>query len=290
MAVAVERPLVAIGEVDEISESTPNVIGLTLDQAVEVFLDAGYEADSIVESAVPAGGTAGLVVGQEPKPRIQSTGRVVLHISESTTTPDLVGLTTEEAKEGLRAFGTRAVVESDYDPTVSEGQVLATEPTAGAHLPDEVTLTVSEAPSAVFLRSLRAGESEECRTDSVSINDQTWEESYVCQASTDGAYLTFAVNADIARITAHLAQSVRNTDDIPITAQVLADGQVVEEIVLQKGTAAKFDANVLGSSSVTIRFTRPELEGSVSARVLVGNPTFVGSRPAVDTLEETTGR
>ena len=289
VAVAVNRPVLAIGEDSEVAETTPNVIGLSLDQATAVFLDAGYPAEAILESSTPAGGQAGLVVGQIPEPRSAPTGRVVLYVSQTTSTPNLVGLSLEEARERLREFGARVVVARDYDPNVPEGQVVASSPRQGTTLPEEVELTISEAPSAVFLRSLRAAESDDCRTNRVTIGDNTRDESYTCEASADGAFMTFTVTPGIARLTAELAQGDRNTDDVPITAIVLADGEIVQEIRVDKGSTIELDASVLGSRSATIRFVH-QSTGSISARMLVGNPTLVGSREAVDAVVASTGR
>ena len=289
VAVAINRPYVAIGHDDKIAEIVPNVIGLSADQATAVFLDAGYPAETILQSLTPAGGPPNLVVGQTPRPRAASTGRVVLHVSQTTTTPDLVGLSLDDAKERLRDLGARAVVARDYDPNVPEGQVLSTSPAQGMTLPQEVELVVSEAPSAVFLRSLRATESDNCRAREVTIEDNTFDESYNCDASSEEAFITFTVNPGIARLRAELAQSIHNSDNVPITAIVSADGENVHEVRIDKGNPIELDANVLGATSVTIQFIQ-QSSGSVTAQVLVANPTLIGSREAVDAVVASTGR
>ncbi|MEM9464053.1 MAG: PASTA domain-containing protein [Actinomycetota bacterium] len=289
IAVSVDRPIIVQTEANDDLASTPNVIGLRVDQARQVLVDAGFAAEQIVEQATPAGGESGIAIGQDPAPRTPRPEVVTLFVSEVTATPDLVGSTLDDARAALQQLGVRVTVERRYDPAVREGAILATAPPAGEALPAEVQVTVSSAPSAVFTAALRETERDGCSNRTVSLGDVSYSFGIQCSASPDGALVEYALTDGVTTFEATIGPSIQN-DAVPITFEIQADGVTVFAATLGLGDVQDVAVPVLGAQRLRIVMTRPETEDRVTATALLGDPRLLGSRGAIDTLENETGR
>ena len=79
--------------------------------------------------------------------------------SEVTTMPDLVGLTTDQAKAKLPSNVKVDVVKANAPHGEKEGTVLSTDPAAGEKISDKVTLTVVGSMKTVYLTELNSSSS-----------------------------------------------------------------------------------------------------------------------------------
>ncbi len=294
VSVAVNRPVVASGDATTEATSTPNVLGLTVDQAQQVLLDAGYAPDGIIVSRVAAGGDEGLVLAQEPRPGADVSGQLTVFVSEATTVPPLVGMGLDDARDVLAELGVRATVERVYEAAAAEGAVLAVEPAEGTTLPAEVTLVVSEAPSAVFLTDLSSTDSDSCSRGSVTVDVETFPFSLTCtvpetDAQGSSANVEYAINSGIAAFEATVGHQ-SSSDVVDATVMVLIDGEVVHEVVVGAGQPQFISVPTLGAETVEIRWTRPAFEERLRVRTFIGDAKFIGSREAVDALVAATGR
>ncbi len=290
VAVVIDRPVVDAAKAADVNSTTPNVIGLDEPQAIQVFLDAGYPLDAVRTQAVAAGGESDIVVAQEPSPGSPPDGLITLFVSQQTTTPDLAGLTLDQARTRLNELGVRSLLDRIYDPLIPEGQVVASTPSPGEPLPAEVTLTISEAPSGVYLNDLRPIEDSDCRSRPTALGANDYDAGITCSMSRDTQILIHSLNGEIARFRADVGLTLDADTDIPVTLQVIGDGQVLDERFITTNEPTTIDVSLLGVAQLELRMTRPETEERVSWSFAFGNPTLLGSSAAIDALVTATGR
>ena len=92
---------------------------------------------------------------------------------EVTTMPDLVGMTTEQARAELPGVKV-TVVKSAAPSGEKEGTVLSTDPAAGEKIPDAVTLTVAGSVKTIYLADLDSTSSA-FSNDVVDMNGVTYD-------------------------------------------------------------------------------------------------------------------
>ena len=93
---------------------------------------------------------------------------------EVTTMPDLVGMTTEQARAELPGVKV-TVVKSAAPSGEKEGTVLSTDPAAGEKIPDAVTLTVAGSVKTIYLADLDSTSSA-FSNDVVDMNGVTYDQ------------------------------------------------------------------------------------------------------------------
>ena len=92
---------------------------------------------------------------------------------EVTTMPDLVGMTTEQARAELPGVKV-TVVKANAPSGEKEGTVLSTDPAAGEKIPDAVTLTVAGSVKTIYLADLDSTSSA-FSNDVVDMNGVTYD-------------------------------------------------------------------------------------------------------------------
>ncbi len=131
----------------------PNVVGQTYDAAAAQLQKAGFVAMR-GEQRFTAGAASGQVLGQNPLPdAVQPRGaKVVLDVSQgqrTTTVPQIVGMTREQAELALQNAGLEPGDVVQRESPSPRGQVLSSTPAGGqrAPLPSEISFVVSSGPS-----------------------------------------------------------------------------------------------------------------------------------------------
>jgi eukaryotic-like serine/threonine-protein kinase len=124
----------------------PDVAGLTPSQARQKLKDAGFE--KVKESSSPSTPEQkGRVLATNP-PANQTAGiiyEVTLVVGsgpENTTVPDCSGQSVDVCKQILTASGFTSTVVIDVDNTAPAGQVVGTEPPAGASVPKDTPIQI----------------------------------------------------------------------------------------------------------------------------------------------------
>jgi serine/threonine-protein kinase len=130
----------------------PNVVGQPYDAAAAQLQKLGFKTQK-GEERFTAGAAAGQVLGQNPLPdAVMPAGtRVVLDVSQgqrSTTVPQLVGMTRQQAELALQNAGLESGDVTDRESPSPRGQVLSSSPGAGQKtpLPSEISFVVSSGP------------------------------------------------------------------------------------------------------------------------------------------------
>lgn len=137
----------------------PDARGRTLDQALELFAEAGLELGDLEEMQHPEA-DSGTVVGQAPLPgqlaRPGATTRLMVSLGpERRSVPEVEGLRADRAGDILRSAGLVVQVDSAQD-TRPRGRVVSISPAPGTEiaLPHTVRITVSLGPPTVTMPSL----------------------------------------------------------------------------------------------------------------------------------------
>jgi len=131
----------------------PNVVGQTYEAAAAQLQKLGFVAQR-GEQRFTAGAASGQVLGQTPLPdAMEPRGtRVVLDLSQgqrTTTVPQIVGMTRQQAELALQNVGLETGDVTQHASPTPRGQVISSAPAAGqrAPLPSEVSFVVSSGPA-----------------------------------------------------------------------------------------------------------------------------------------------
>ncbi|HEV7705568.1 MAG TPA: PASTA domain-containing protein [Gemmatimonadaceae bacterium] len=131
----------------------PNVVGQTYEAAAAQLQKLGFNAQR-GEQRFTAGAASGQVLGQNPLPdAVMPAGtKVVLDVSQgqrTTTVPQIVGMTRQQAELALQSAGLDAGDVVEHESPSPRGQVLSSAPAAGQKTPQpsEVSFVVSGGPS-----------------------------------------------------------------------------------------------------------------------------------------------
>ncbi len=146
--------------------STPNVVGQTLDSAVQILESKGLVRGKITERYTGKD-DAGTVLDQEPQAAILLTkgSKVDLTVSKGIqyiAVPQLVGLSEPDAITALKQAGLKWAGSTRQNSAAAPGQVLGSSPPQGAQVPagSAVTLLVSngqvQVPNVVGLDETQA--------------------------------------------------------------------------------------------------------------------------------------
>lgn len=125
----------------------PEVVGLPRDEAVELFKEEGLENVEYETEFSDAAKGSVLSVDPEAGEKVKASTHIVVKIATPYTVPNVVGKTSDEAQATLSDASFVPNVVQVYDESVKEGQVVSTDPEAGAELPSGSTVTVNVAKS-----------------------------------------------------------------------------------------------------------------------------------------------
>lgn len=134
--------------------AVPSVVGLTEDDARDALQRAGLVADIQPEDSEDI--AEGEVISQDPKADTPLTpgSSVILKVSSGppdVAVPEVAGFTITKASNTLGQEGLEVSTKEEASDTVPSGQVIRTDPPAGAEVAkgETVTLIVSSGPSTV---------------------------------------------------------------------------------------------------------------------------------------------
>jgi beta-lactam-binding protein with PASTA domain len=135
----------------------PNVVGQPFEAASAQLQKLGFKPQR-GDVRFTAGTASGQVLGQNPLPDavMPSGTKVVLDVSQgqrTTTVPQIVGMTRQQAELALQNAGLDAGDVTQHESPSPRGQVLSSSPAAGEKtpLPSEVSFVVSSGPSQLAI-------------------------------------------------------------------------------------------------------------------------------------------
>lgn len=281
LTIEVDRPVAEANSGQDIADGAPNVIGLDTDAARQVMFDAGLTADDVEVVDVPAAGSPGVIVRQEPNPGSPVDGAVVLGVSVAADMPNLIGQSEAEARSALDELGARVVIEAVYRDGAEEGAVLSTRPAAGVTVPLDVTVQVAAPPSSVYLATLEAVDSD-CYEDDVEIDGEALPSSLMCDLGDEASGSDYALNRQISRLQATVGQSDVTDQGHRVRFLVIADGLTLFDRTLPLGEGVPVDLDLVGVLRVQLRAVRvgggdccPDVTAGFGSARLVGGPDAI---------------
>jgi serine/threonine-protein kinase len=163
----------------------PNVVGLSVAEAVARLKDAGLEANPVDVFSDKQDGT---VIAQDPKAeaRVAEDTRVRINVSQGAkpiAVPNVVSQSFEDAQETLQAAGF-VVRRSDQNSNIAPNTVIETRPSAGTEMQRGATVTVivSKGPEDVAVPDVVGLDEESARLEiegaglTVSVSDDPTED------------------------------------------------------------------------------------------------------------------
>lgn len=266
----------------------PHVLGLHVGTARAAISSAGFTQVTVVTERVTAAGPKDFVVRQDPAPYTRlplSLDTVRVTLSDPVKMPDLVGKSAEDAK---RAVTDLLGVPQFVRVTTADqpaGVVLGTEPTAGADMPVNVTVSVSDGGESLSLLGLNAVGSSRCdEARDQSINGQLQAQALVCSPGTAErpAYVEYA----IGRHATYLDATLGMLDTGPVgagTIRVFGDGKVLATQDVRFGTAQPLHVTIRNVLRLRIEVSGPA--ASQQPRLVLGGVRLVGNPDQLDQLE-----
>lgn len=266
----------------------PHVLGLDVATARAVIASAGFTQATVVTESVPASGPKDFVVRQDPAPYARlplSTDRVTMTLSEPVTMPNLVGKSAEDAKRAVTdLFGVPQLVRVTTADQPA-GVVLSTEPAAGAAMPVNVTVNVSDGGDSLSLLALNAVGSSRCdKAKDLSINGQQQTQALACWPGTADkpAYTEYA----IGRHATFLDATVGMLDTAAVgtgTIRILGDGKVLATQEVRFGTAEPLHVTIRNVLRLRIEVSGPT--SNTQPKVVLGGVRLVGNPDQLDQIE-----
>ena len=205
---------------------------------------------------------------------------------EVTTMPDLVGMTTEQARAELPGVKV-TVVKSAAPSGEKEGTVLSTDPAAGEKIPDAVTLTVAGSVKTIYLADLDSTSSA-FSNDVVDMNGVTYDHgmrvsfSYYNSSQTNEWILGRHFNT--------LSGTIGITDDSSQSGAAFAvdfyvDQELVQSETLRVGEFKDISLDVQDGLRLKIVITRTDKKNG-SATVGFGDFQLQGDSDKVPDLDD----
>lgn len=265
----------------------PDVRGLTLVDAKQALADLDLDPSAVTTTEIEWAGAPGLVIAQDPVVGEVFSGTLTLTLSKQASVPDVIGKSRADAVDALRALGTEPAVVEEFDARAPAGSVLRVDPGVGSALPNEVTLTVAEAGSSLYLSVLaEASTSSEnatsCYSGEVSLNGTAYTDALACSTRSEGeeavASWVLGRHADLFTATA----GVSDSDDPEATGvvRVLADGAEVARVSVSYGSPVEIKADVSGALRLDLIVSSP-----TGSDIHLGEALLRGTDSQIDALE-----
>jgi NPCBM/NEW2 domain/PASTA domain len=283
--VDVSRPVLVLDEAVQRAGTMPNIVGLSRDQARQVMIDAGFGIDGVTEVGAPYAGAADQVIGQEPRAGAPIGDAVTLTVSQATAVPAMIGSAVNDARDVLVPLGVRVTVEPKYVAGQPEGIVLGSTPPAGEALGTELTLTVAQAASSVFLGELRPV-SNACSQSEITINATVHPNALVCSPSNDDIESSeYVLNRRVELFEASIGIDDRSATTVPVAFRVYVDDVLAFEASMSYGSAQEIAVPVSGALRVRLDVVRAgELDSCCDTQAGWGSARLSGGQSAVDAL------
>lgn len=265
----------------------PDVVGLTVNEAMEALVDSGIPPSIVIEVETEWIDEPGRVVTQRPVQGQLDPGGVFLGVSVAATVPEVIGLPVEQALPRLQSIGIVPVTERRYEPGVDAGTVLETRPAAGATATGNLTVISAAAPSAVFATSVSASERDCSIRSDLDIAGADQETGLRCRMRTgadDPTRQTYQVEslADAFTAVAGLPGSAAEGTVVGLT--VVVDGVERESVLLVPRAQAELEIDLVGATELVLELRA--IEGpDTTIQANIGQPVFLGDPVNMNILE-----
>jgi hypothetical protein len=270
----------------------PDLVGLSERDAREALGDIGIDTRTIEVGTAPYVGAAGRVIRQRPERGATDPSKIKIVLSQPATVPSVVGKGADEATAAIEELGAAVERVEVYQAGKAVGTVVGIDPAPGQALAPTVSLRVAAAPSSIFVSDLDAL-SGGCSSGLGSTGTVRSDHSLTCGAD----YLSEGEAPDLA-VAYELAGKVDalkidaagiSVEDEPGTRarlRIVVDGAERFNQVLTWGSPVTIDLPVTGAARVDIYATQPAAGDDAwdGADIVLVNPTFLGSRDAIDRL------
>jgi len=285
--VTVERPVNIDAPAVARNGTLPNVEGLSLEEARQVYADAGVDPARIEVERTPYVGRAGTIVRQEPPAASKvtpRTPRIALIASSAPTMPDLAGRAADDARRRLGDMGVGVTAVVRYVARAKPGSVARTRPAAGEPVGARATIVVTEVPSSIGVSNLEdvAGG---CSVGEGDLDGRTVTRALVCSASRDSPVQSaFKLNDRVSAFKATAGLETNAPVKARVTLLVRQGSTVIRAYSLTR--APKYiDVPLQGPRRVVIEVARMD-NGSDSASAVLGNARLAGARSGIDALSK----
>lgn len=264
----------------------PDLRGLTLSDAKQALADMSLDPSGVTVVETEWAGTTGLVVSQDPVVGEPLTQALTLTVSKKAKVPKVVGLSRYDAVAALRALGSEPRVEEKFDATAATGSVLEVKPGEGADLPSEVTLTVAQAGSSIYLSKLDtahdSSRSGSCSTRDTFLAGTKYTEALQCSSRSRGEETSYAWLLE--KHGSALSATVGVSDDASPSAsariRVLGDGAELANTSVSYGQTQPLNIDVTGVLRLEIVTSSDN-----GADVYLGDAIIKGTDSEINQLE-----
>ena len=226
--------------------------------------------------------------------RTSATATASASSTATTTMPDLVGLTTDQAKAKLPGNVKVDVVKANAPHGEKEGTVLSTDPAAGEKISDTVTLTVvgsatssstSGSTKTVYLADIKA--TEQVNTDVFDLNGKSQVHGFTKIFYSASQWST---EWNLGRHFNTMSGTIGITDNskdsgATFTVEFYLDQELVQTETLAFGEFKDISLNVQNKLRLKIVITRTD-KGSRTASVGFGDFQLQGDSDKVPSLDD----
>ncbi len=261
----------------------PDIVGLQLDDAIEVLAGAGIDTGSLVVGTRQAAGRSGRVVAQSPRPGRPAVTRLELTTATEAAVPDVVGLPEEEARSALTAIGADVDVVRIYAPGTGTGTVVGVEPGAGSVASELVVLRVAAPQSSVYLDALELAETSNCATGAAAAADGR-RHAFVCSVRPDGpGSLVVDLDEKIDQLVLTFGVPPTSTS-YQFRLEVVVDGQLRATAPAGAGQSAPLTVGLQGGTTLLLRVTAAAGAGFAREDVYLAEARLFGGEPQIASL------
>lgn len=250
----------------------------------------------VVESrSQPVAGPVDVVLEQDPAggEEIAAGGTVVLSVSEAVPTPDLVGMSRDQAEATLGDLEVNVDVERRYVPDSEIDQVIEQSVPASEPLPEDVTLTVAQGPATLFLEQLNPVDSNGFYgEEAIELDGKVYPHSLVTRSMRDvwnaaSSDAEFNLSRDFSRLQALLGYGDTGSADGVIRIEIFGDGQTLASEDVALGTTVPIDVEVTGV--LRLKVIASWLSGESTGNAALGDARLLGDPDVIAEYESEDG-
>ncbi|MDR0849331.1 MAG: PASTA domain-containing protein [Propionibacteriaceae bacterium] len=271
----------------------PDVRGLSKDEALQVIADQGWDPTKVILTKEPFAGEANVVVAQSPSSGVTNVGTIALTLSIPATVPDPSGLTLNDLTTRVRDLGANVRVVYAYDPLAAPGSILSVDPDVGKPLPSEVTVTVAESGTGIYVGQLKSVGGSMSVSKDLLLHGQSFTNSVTGRVQFDSRKPDdWAAWTYLLGVKANRFQAVFGIpDDVTDTGGAVhvifkADGVTVGEFEAIYNAPVDVDLDVTGVNrfEIWVQLRNTPNGANLTTMFGLGDARVVGSATAMDEL------
>lgn len=264
---------------------TPNVIGLSAERAVEIFVSNGLQEDQITVEIRASLRDEGTVVAQDPDPSAPLDGAVVVFVAGPLAAPDFVGMSIGDVEAIAADLGAELVVDYQYATGVAENEVWQQSPAPGDVVTGSVTVAVGTQQGWIYLWEMDEVDDSGCSNASRNVNGEEYEWSVRCRtrASSSARFIEYDLGRDFEQLIGVVGLSDDSDDDVSVQFTITVDGEVLFDEVLTFGTSLEFNLDVTNGLRLRIDALAVLPEGdNTYVDAVIGNGYLLGDPEAAE--------